>query len=119
MALDRFVYWTKNKAPTSDAIGKVLEDYIGDGGKVHWKAGRWFVDLPGTCSAALRRVADVVPMFAADGERWFEVWPDPSGECVDVMTRMHDEYTNALAKGFVDVIKRFWNGKDEPEGHTT
>jgi hypothetical protein len=39
-----------------------------------------------------------------------EVWEDKERTCLYVITRQQDEYTNALAKGLIEVFRRYWQG---------
>lgn len=116
MALDRTITWARNKGPAKEDVGKVVEDYACGLGEARWDGDRWYIDLPGHNSSALRRVAE--KCLWSTGSRWIEVWIDQSAdrdrECVDVMTRQHDEITNAIAEGLAKVIARFWGGEREP-----
>lgn len=113
MALDRVINW-KTRRPQRQQLERMLEDFIGGAGTVEWNKDRWYIYLVGSCSTAIRRQswAHTCARKRFDGEpwkRWIEVWP---GErCVDVMTRQHDEYTNAVAAGLARLIARFWKGE--------
>lgn len=108
MALDRFIYWSGDvKRPTKEEIGAALTKYIGGGGKVYWERDRYFVDLPGVPSNPSPYLDVPCPYET----RWFEVWL--GDDSVDVLTREADEFTNALAKGFVELCTRYWKGQEE------
>ena len=121
MALDYVIRWTQGPAP-KDEVRLVLEDYLaGTGSKVRWDVDRFFADLPGKRTYSLRRLDWLPPTKKRELElerenlevepRWFEVWPDPEGKCLYVMTRMADELTNAIALGFSELAARVWRGK--------
>lgn len=117
MALDRFINWPRRR-PSRKALERFIEDFISGAGSVRWHRDRWYVDLAGACSTALRRQPMATPCarrrFDDDPpwKRWIEVWP--GRKCIDVMTRQHDEYTNAVAEGIAERIAGFWSGEREP-----
>lgn len=114
MASDRFVYWkSKDKRPTQQQIGVCLEDYVKNiATSVKWDGDRFFVVLPGNNSFPFKRVdASLGNMVDETRGRWFEVWIDE--DCIDVITRQHDEFTNVVATGFAELCARFWHGKLE------
>jgi hypothetical protein len=84
-----------------------------------WGGGRWTAKLVGNNSWPLRRVVDMTDAFyqrtakryeeEATRERWIEVFLHR--DSIDVMTRTHDEATNALARGFQRLLARFWKGR--------
>lgn len=111
MSLDRFVYW-KDKRPKATDVGKVLRNFIGESGKVTWTGGRWFCTFPGKPTHPLKDVPGfpqekLIP--PRDDERWFEVYC--ADDNIDIITRMQDEFTNAVALGFQDLCARIWEGK--------
>lgn len=119
MALDRNITWPADSAnlPTVADIGKVCEDFtLGIATRVSWDGGRWFIDLPGTCTHPLRRITTPPPYEEPDRNRWIEVWMGivDGRVIVDVMTRQHDAVTNAIADGLAEVIARWWQGTREP-----
>jgi hypothetical protein len=120
MAADRFVYFDKGKRPSKADVGKALEDYLGAFMiSREWGGGRWTAKLVGNNSWPLRRVVDMEDTFyqrmakgyeeEATRARWIEVYLHP--DSIDVITRQHDEATNALAAGFVRLLARFWEGQ--------
>lgn len=119
MALDRFVYWKKNKdKPTKDQVEQVIRDYLGEVmTSLKWEGDRFFVCLVGKTTAPLKSVAteDMRRIVTSnDGEeRYIEVWP--SDDCLDVMTRRSDEFTNNVADGLAKIFARFWQGRLEME----
>jgi hypothetical protein len=74
------------------------------------------VILPGACKHPLLRVS---PLFTErhvperERLRWLEVWENKDRTCLDVMTRLQDEFTNSLADGLIEVFRRFWQAKPE------
>lgn len=118
MALDRFVRFD-GPLPTRDAMQALLEDFFGDAAThVNWDRDRFFVELCGRPTAALRR-QDGVPWFYAAAleearDRWIEVWL--GRDCVDVMTRNADEYTNGCAAALAQIVARWFGGWEEEIG---
>jgi hypothetical protein len=102
MGLDRVVRY--DKPLPKKVVEQVVRDYFGGLPKdLHWEDDRWYVDLPGPTSAALRSVHPGLP--PDEGRpRWIEVWRD--SKTIYVMTRDMDEATNALAEGLADVLMR-------------
>jgi hypothetical protein len=111
MAYDRFIRFGKRR-PTKPEVQKALEDYVSGAGRVEWLKDRFFVYLEGKGSHPARRIAGSHPSAKeADvyrAERFVEVWLDKA--VVDVITRQADDYTNAVADGFVEFLTRFWDG---------
>lgn len=96
MARDVFVRF-KNMPRIPD-IERSLLDYVSDGASVRWSRDRWMVDLPG--------VPEETP--TRQPTRWIEVWV--GSNCVDVMTRQADEFTNAIADGLAARLARWFDG---------
>lgn len=122
MAVDRCIFWTKER-PTREQLQFVLEDFFSGIGTVEWveDQSRWYVTLPGQVRHALARVAHETIQRLAEWQlanpwkRWIEVFV--ADDHIDVMTRQHDQITNALAAGFHELVKGFWEGtEDPPEG---
>jgi hypothetical protein len=120
MANDTFIYFEKGRKPSKKDIQKTLEDYMeGIATEIRWEKDRFFVRLPGTCRHPLQRVlpldmAHVWRQFAEDPrERWIEVWINKKTGTIDVMTRMSDRITNAIAQGYAQVIAKWWSGRIE------
>lgn len=124
MACDRFIRFDKGKVPSKEDVGKALEDYLGAFlVQNEWGGGRWTAEIVGNNSWPLRRVVDTSKGFfqrmsgkyeeEATRKRWVEVFIDIDN--IDVMTRSHDEATNALADGFAKLVARFWQGQLEME----
>jgi len=122
MAQDRFVYW-EGDAPGVAEIGAMLDDYLG-GFAVRrtLQNCRHTVVLVGQQSNPHRRVGPIVETPGGDsfnlgsvwddgGERWIEVFVDDDN--VDVLTRMADPATCALADGFTQLMARRWKGRIE------
>jgi hypothetical protein len=111
MARDRFVWFDAPAptatAPAADDLGDYLRLYVSDGGTVEWSRDRWMVTLPGTPRDLAGRLGpEDMPEC-----RWFEVWR--SDESVDVITRMADAFTNAVADGFAARVAERWRGRRE------
>lgn len=112
MPTDRFVYlinpWLR---PSTEEIEELLTRFMGGVGTVEWNTDRFYVSVPGKPQDCRPE-----PYRRPDGcyqeERWFEVWPDPEGACIDVMTRQTDDFTSALAGSVADILKRVWWGHD-------
>lgn len=118
MSRDVVVRWPSRSqgAPTADSLRAILEDYLGPQCRVDWEVDRFMVRL-GIQSFAHRREPVVwseakraAILEEPDGIRAIEVWTDPDGLCVYVMTRHADEFTCAVADGFAGVIARAWRG---------
>lgn len=115
MALDRFVYWKKNKrSPSLKRLREVLEDYLGDAAvKVELAdRNRIIALLRGRPTFPFRRVhgyKDMGRVFEKQDERWIEVYRHTGA--IDVITRLSDEYTNVVAEGFAKLCARFWQGR--------
>lgn len=111
MGRDRFVYW-KDQKPTREEVITVLEDYLGGVGSIVDDKDRLFANLPGKGTHPLARIKDAkIPEDIHRVERWFEIYIDP--EYIDIITRQHDQFTNYVADGFVEVMARWWNGRVE------
>lgn len=114
MALDRFVYFRRAKKPTKKELRLVLDDFFGGATtEIKWDRDRFFVTLVGRHTNALRRMEDVPDFVRREPDpgfegRHLEVWI--GSDCIDVMTRQADEFTNALAEGFAKLVARFWHG---------
>ena len=125
MSLDRFIHWPdKSKAPKRDDIDLLCQNYIGTVPHMYLRIeeDRTFIFLGGRCSAALAFQKEVAPGYQAAAEenrrnpqnaqqRFIEVIVDDDDATIDVITRQHDEFTNAVAVGLVEIITRFWQGK--------
>ncbi len=109
MSLDRFVYW-KDRKPTKSEIRVLCEDFVGQAGTVSWSAecGRFIVDLPGECSDPCRRVLGR-QLFSPGEKRWIEVFIHD--DAIDIITRMQDPFTNALAERLAQEFAGFWGGR--------
>lgn len=108
MALDRFVYFKKDRRPTEKEAELVVRNYFGGCGTVEWSDDRWIVSLPGTPTWVFEGIE---PGTARErnAERWIEVYLGDDN--VDVITRRQDEFTNALASGLAEVFARYWEGE--------
>jgi hypothetical protein len=122
MALDRFVRFPKGEEPTYEALAAVIADYLGGTGTVRWMSdqSRWYIYLPGRNTKALRSVNDLVRAVDVSQDermkRWIEVFHLTGDDAqTDVMTRQHDEFTNAVARGLAYVIAHAFGGEVEDE----
>ncbi len=112
MSGSRTVRWSRTKPtrrPKRAAVRAFLEDFIGDPTAVRWKGRRFFVDIPGKGSDALRRVAERNAPELYQARRWVEVWFERRS--IEIMTRGHDQFTSAIAEGLADGIAGFWRGR--------
>ena len=117
MAQDRFIYW-QEQVPSAEQVGSALADYLGEfATKVTLEHDRWTAALVGMQSNPHRRVGPEVDGFNIgvvwDGsiERWLEVFVAENN--IDVITRMADPATCALADGFTALAARIWQGRIE------
>jgi hypothetical protein len=108
MAFDRFVYFKKKAMPKKADLGKALKAYVAGAGRVYWERDRFYAVLPGKPSHAVQHKYPM-PKEIHSSERWVEVWLGDN--CVDVMTRCADQYTNAVADGFVKICVDYYKGK--------
>lgn len=117
MASDTFLRFPDGTSPGCEVLQIVLEDYIGEAGRVYWNRDRFNVELKGRSSLPFRRTEDASDFYkraqeALRSERFFEVHVDLDRPIIDVITRQADEYTNVVAQGFVELCKRFWKAKE-------
>lgn len=111
VSLDRVVRWKPpHRRPRRTLVRWYLEDLVSDAGGVKWDCDRFFVSLPGKGSDARRRCLDLP--LAPNEKRWIEVWLDRAR--IYVMTRQHDQFTNAIAARIADDLARHWQGQLEP-----
>jgi hypothetical protein len=123
VAADRYVQWEREEdVPSLAPLREVIEDFVGHAGTVRLDVEReWFCVLLrgcGTLSRAARRQTPTIAALDAaecDREREFEVVVQRDFKCVDVMTRMQDDFTSSVADGLARTIARFWGGKWERE----
>lgn len=106
MACDRFIYWT-TQTPSREHVTQALRQYLGEAGHLEEHGDRVIATLPGAPSAIWEGLAELYRPPLHD-ERWFEVWFGDG--CIDVITRMSDAYTSAVADGFALAVARFWDG---------
>lgn len=116
MALDRFVCFI-DEIPTIEQLKFILEDYLSGLGEIDFSDDYcWCIALPGKPSFPFSRIykSSRHEMFAE--ERWFEIYigslnqenDEGMGPNVDVITRMADELTNTIAKGYAKLIARYF-----------
>ena len=117
MAQDRFVFWEDKKGPSVEQIGCALTDFLGEFAvDVSYERSRYTAKLAGQQSNPYRRIGpEIAPgvnlgsTWAEGGERWIEVFIHEYG--VDVITRMADPATCALANELAQILARRWKGK--------
>lgn len=119
MSQDRIVRWVDGEKPTPEQVKFVLEDFFNGQATITWDKNRYMVCLPGSCKHPLLRIS---PLFTEGHApehrlRWLEVWEDKERTCLDVMTRLQDEYVNALAEGLIEVFRRFWQAQPLGNNH--
>ncbi len=115
MSLDRFIYW-QDKKPTDEQLLHVVEDFMGGVGEIddnYQKDGHpwWIVLLPGSPSHPLSRIYPEMMQYQPPPgvDRCLEVCV--ADDCVDIITRQADDFTNALAEGLAEVMCRAWGGR--------
>lgn len=107
MALDRFIHFRKNPLWT-DLCTTVLQ-YFGPEAEVRFDRPWIVVNLPS-------KESFVNQPDRNDGRvRGLEIHQNTKMRNIDVMTRLTDQYTNALAEGLADLIARMYSGKREEE----
>lgn len=116
MALDRFIYWNKEK-PTIDQVRQLLKDYISDAAKIEEKNDWFFITLPG--NGCLNQFIQAQSEAWTHNERWFEVCCIEIDNNIDIMTRQSDHFTNAVAECFAKSIAKFYHARYEDASETT
>jgi hypothetical protein len=112
MACDRFIYWNDDQRPTKDEIGKILEDYFGAfATEIRWNQDRFVVSLVGDGTSMFNRVSGAYRV--PNGSRWIEVWMEKGS--LDVITRLADNATSALADELARRLARFYCGRLDME----
>ena len=122
MSNDLFVWWrNKDKQPTREEVGMVIEDFFGEALKESvWSWDRFMVTLQGKWSHPLRRVLPPEMLHVAqhpspDDPSWegrhMEVWLGK--DALDVITRQQDSFTCFCQRALAQVLGRFWDGKVE------
>lgn len=115
MALDRFVYW-RDKCPSPMQIKAALIHYMGGVGELEDKGHTIIVHIPGGVNHVPERLADPDYEWSEKdkrtrpSKRWFEVFIAEDDRNIDIITRQMDEFTNALADGFLSLTARLWDG---------
>ena len=115
MSLDRFIYWQENKPTSFVEIANFLMCYMGCAQKDFSydntaNQHRWTIGIPGVGCNPNRIIAELPDPVSSD--RWFEVVL--TDESLDVLTRMQDPFTNAIAEGFAEMIARWYEARREP-----
>lgn len=102
MSYDRFIRW-RGSAPSQEDLGNALVGFLGGfATEVKYHDDRWIAVL-GPASATFSG------QVLMQDERFIEVWT--LDNTTDVITRMADHATNALADEFSVRIALYWNGK--------
>lgn len=108
MSQDNFVWWQDSK-PTKKEIELVIIQFFGGAvTDIVYKQETFIVHLVGQYSEPLKGLG--VDRYELCGEpRTIEVHAGP--DCLDVLTRMQDEFTNALATRLAKIFARRWGGR--------
>lgn len=125
MSCDRFVYWTEDR-PTPDQLFAITRDFFGDTATVTRKANGTIYAKMGARSEPLAAVSEYVAK-GVELEKAFPVRPQtrcielfPHDNSVDVITRLADEFTDALADGLARLLARYYRARlDDPAGILT
>lgn len=116
MARDRFIWFEPGKVPSPNDLDFATRDFLDAlvfSGSWNPDAKRHYFILMGEPSHFARRLP-YLPQKSGDyfaEVRGFEVYI--SDDSVDVITRMADDATNALADELARIIARTWNGRLE------
>lgn len=114
MAQDRFITFGRRR-PTVEETIQIAKDYLSDAGTIKIekaeKSRTWVTcGLFGKPQHPLRSI--VPNVFEREDERWFEIFINKKRSkkvaSIIVTTRMADNYTNAVADGYVGVISRYY-----------
>jgi hypothetical protein len=115
MACDRFVYFRKD-VPSRERVQKILENFFGGCGTLSGSSNHpswWTIVLPGKPTSPFEGLPDGHrhPTFGNE-TRWIEVILQvEGGASLNVLTRVQDEFTNAIADGLARAFARFYQGK--------
>lgn len=114
MAIDRILYWDKD-IPSFGEMAMLLQDYLGDDCRIETNMPRIFGIIPLKPSWAFKRLRpDVPPLGRTDeNERWIEIFMDD--EHIDIMTRQQDDFTNAIAGSFHDLVRGYYRATKEKD----
>ena len=120
MGTDRFISFSKkHPCPSIEDVETALQSYVTEAGVLtRHDPTLVSVKLVGRSSI----IASAFPgnewlngqtekFREANSERHIEV--DITGGGMDVITRRGDEFTHALAEGFVEFVVRYWHGVAE------
>lgn len=120
MALDRWVWWSKKKdapkLPSREDVWAICEDFTKGLADVRWDAqtARLYIDLHGEWSDPAARILYIIK-GAHPGEdfkmRWIEVCL--SDTSLNIITRMQDPVTEAIADGLAKYFALKWQAKLE------
>lgn len=113
MATDRFIVFSKeHSCPSIDDVEKALRAYVTEAGEVtRHHSSLVSVKLVGRPSVVGASFPGREMYQSQEDGRYFEV--NITGGVLDVITRRGDEFTSALADGFVEFVTRFWGGRLE------
>lgn len=117
MAHYRTVLWNTAK-PTRAELEMTLRCFLGPGFKVYWSTDserHLFAELGGEPGHPFAWDASVQSMVPRYQPRVIEVVVGDAhaagdGAALHVVTRLADEFTGALANGFLECCRRRWNG---------
>lgn len=139
MSANRFVHFRggpdalDGTAPSVDELVQIVEDYVGEAGKVMLDKANHVSNLPWICCTLtgkaqhpLRRVLPEdqkhIALAQEGDERWFEVIVQiqmdtiTAGvrcQTIDVLTRQQDHYTNVVADGLVKLLTQYYRATEE------
>lgn len=114
MGTDRFIEFPPGKKPSGDDVVTALTAYVNGVGEITRHTPTYAsVKLPGEVFT----VAGAFP-----GNEWLNapsplrrkdrcIEVDVTGRTMIITTRGADEFTSALAEGFVEFATRYWSGK--------
>lgn len=111
MATDRFLKFSKkHPCPSIEDVETALRSYLTEAGEVTRHHPELVIaSLQGRSSIIAAGFPGNEWLNDSRAERFFEV--NITGGVMDVITRLGDEYTCALADGFVEFAVRYWHGR--------
>lgn len=113
MTLDRFIHF-KERRPSHEEAERIIKHYIGEAGSIEWVIDRWMVTLQGLVSHPFEGMGVPEIPKEARTERWLEIYFQPN-KPMDIMTRMQDEFTNAVADQLAKAFGRFYKAELQME----
>lgn len=128
MAVDRFIVFKKENIPSVSRIITLIEGYLGDLGTIvdeREEFRRIIIILPGEPSCPFKSLISGSRQFeinltglSCHFDRAEDLWNkdaeplyDEMGPNIDVITRMVDPLTDAVAQGFAELVARFYGAE--------